>query len=304
MEIIKISKDYKAIEESMIALGNFDGVHAGHQQLLNIMVENSKKFNIKSSVLIFREHTKNLLKKKKQNLLTSNEEKYRIFKNIGVDIVYEIEFDEYIMTLSPEDFVKDFLIKNLKIRGINVGFDYSFGYMAKGNVKLLKKIANEKNIILKVLEPVEKNGVKISSTLIRDLIKNGEIKKANELLTHNYKIDGKIIHGKSLGHTMGYPTANIEPTANYVIPRNGVYDTDILIDGKRYKAATNIGKNPTIENSGVRVEAHILDFDGDLYDKEVSLEILKFIRPEKKFESVEELFEQIAKDTEEVGNRI
>ena len=303
MKVIEINKDYKADEYSAIALGNFDGVHLAHRKLLKTLVECSKKINVKSSVLIFKEHTKNIINQKKQYLLTSNEEKYRIFEDIGIDIVYEINFDKDMMQMTPEFFIEDFLMKNLKVKGIVVGFDYTFGYKASGDIDLLKKLAEKNNLELNIIDPVLTDDIALSSTYIRELIKTGEIEKANELLCHCYTIDGVVIHGKKLGNKMGFPTANIDPDVKYVIPKYGVYDSDIIMDGKIYKAATNIGKNPTVENEGLRVEASILDFSGDIYGKRVSLRLRRFLRPEKKFDNIKELFDQIAKDVDNVRQR-
>ncbi|MBP2025497.1 bifunctional riboflavin kinase/FAD synthetase [Peptoniphilus stercorisuis] len=303
MEIIKIDKDYIANDKSVIALGNFDGVHLGHRELLKTLVSKAKELNMKSSILIFKEHTKNFIYKEKQFLLTSNEEKYRIFEEIGIDIVYEIIFNEDIMTMTPEYFAEDFLFNNLKINSVIVGFDYTFGYKASGNIEILKELCEKNNIDLNIIKPVEIEGDLLSSTYIRNLIKSGQVDKANKLLGHCYTIDGYVIHGKQLGNKMGYPTANIEPDVKYVIPMYGVYDSDIIIDGKVYKAATNIGKNPTIENEGLRVEAHILNFSESIYGKKVALRLIKFLRPEIKFDTVDELFKQIAKDVKDVENR-
>lgn len=303
MEIIKIDKDYIAKDKSVIALGNFDGVHLGHQELLKTLVKKAKELNMKSSVLIFKEHTKNFIYKRKQYLLTSNEEKYRIFEEKGIDIVYEIIFNEDIMTMTPEYFAEKFLFENLKINSVVVGFDYTFGYKAQGNIETLKELSEKNNIDLNIINPVEIDGELLSSTNIRNLIKTGEVEKANKLLGHFYTIDGYVIHGKQLGNKMGYPTANIDPDVKYVIPMYGVYDSDIIVDGKVYKAATNIGKNPTIENEGLRVEAHILDFSESIYGKKVALRLRRFLRPEKKFDSIDELFGQIAKDVQDVKSR-
>lgn len=295
MKIIEIDLNYKAKEESVIALGNFDGVHRGHIELIKKAIENAKKLNIKSSLLLFNEHTDNLVKVGKKDIITTNKTKFEILENLGVDIIYLINFTKEFMSYSPIKFLDDFLAKNLKIKGVVVGYDYTYGYKKSGDVKFLKE---NKNLFesVEIIEQISYKGEKISSSLIRNLIEDGNIKDANFLLSRPYKLIGKIIHAKGLGKKMGYPTANLRLIDNFVIPKFGVYDTDIIIKGKKYKASTNIGTNPTVEHDGIKIEAHILDFYEDIYGEIVELELLDFVRPELKFNSVEELFEQIAKD--------
>lgn len=295
MKIIEIDLNYKAKEESVIALGNFDGVHRGHIELIKKAIENAKKLNIKSSLLLFDEHTDNLIKVGKKDIITTNKTKFEILENLGVDIIYLINFTKEFMSYSPIKFLDDFLAKNLKIKGVVVGYDYTYGYKKSGDVKFLKE---NKNLFesVEIIEQISYKGEKISSSLIRNLIEDGNIKDANFLLSRPYKLIGKIIHAKGLGKKMGYPTANLRLIDNFVIPKFGVYDTDIIIKGKKYKASTNIGTNPTVEHDGIKIEAHILDFYEDIYGEIVELELLDFVRPELKFNSVEELFEQIAKD--------
>ncbi|MBM7549366.1 bifunctional riboflavin kinase/FAD synthetase [Peptoniphilus gorbachii] len=302
MKIIEIDLNYKAKEESVIALGNFDGVHRGHIELIKKAIENAKKLNIKSSLLLFNEHTDNLVKVGKKDIITTNKTKFEILENLGVDIIYLINFTKEFMSYSPIKFLDDFLAKNLKIKGVVVGYDYTYGYKKSGNIEFLRE---NKSLFetVEIIEQISYKGEKISSSLIRKLIENGKIKEANFLLSRPYKLIGEIIHAKGLGKKMGYPTANLRLIDNFVIPKFGVYDTDIIIKGKKYKASTNIGTNPTVEHDGIKIEAHILDFYEDIYGEIVELELLDFVRPELKFNSVEELFEQIAKDVLVTRNR-
>lgn len=302
MKIIEIDLNFVAKEESVIALGNFDGVHRGHIELIKKAIEDAKKLNIKSSLLLFNEHTDNLVKVGKKEIITTNKTKFEILENLGVDIIYLINFTKEFMAYSPIMFLKDFLAYNLKIRGVVVGYDYTYGYKKSGDVDFLNK---NKSLFksIHVIEQVSYEGEKISSSRIRSLIEEGRVKEANNLLSRPYKLIGRIIHAKGLGKKMGYPTANLELVDNFVIPKYGVYDTDIIINGKKFKASTNIGTNPTVEHDGIKIEAHILDFDEDIYGEIVELELLEFVRPELKFDSIEELFKQIAKDVLVTRNR-
>ena len=302
MKIIEIDLNYIADEDSVIALGNFDGVHKGHMELINKAVVRADDLNIKSSILLFNEHTDNLIKVGKKDIITTNQTKFEILENLGVDIIYLINFTREFMVYTPKMFLKDFLVDNLKIRGVVVGYDYTYGFKKSGDVDFLLENKDLFDTI-DVINQISSHGEKISSTLIRNLIEEGRIKEANELLSRPYKLIGEIIHAKGLGKKMGYPTANLKLMDNFVIPRYGVYDTDIIINGERFKASTNIGTNPTVEHDGIKIEAHILDFDRDIYGEIVELELLDFVRPELKFDSIEELFDQIAKDVLVTRNR-
>ena len=302
MKIIEIDLNYIADEDSVIALGNFDGVHKGHMELINKAVTRADDLNIKSSILLFNEHTDNLIKVGKKDIITTNQTKFEILENLGVDIIYLINFTREFMAYTPKMFLKDFLADNLKIRGVVVGYDYTYGFKKSGDVDFLLENKDLFDTI-DVINQISSHGEKISSTLIRNLIEEGRIKEANDLLSRPYKLIGEIIHAKGLGKKMGYPTANLKLVDNFVIPRYGVYDTDIIINGERFKASTNIGTNPTVEHDGIKIEAHILDFDRDIYGEIVELELLDFVRPELKFDSIEELFDQIAKDVLVTRNR-
>ncbi|MDU1177211.1 MAG: riboflavin kinase, partial [Peptoniphilus harei] len=230
MKIIEIDLNYIADEDSVIALGNFDGVHKGHMELINKAVARADDLNIKSSILLFNEHTDNLIKVGKKDIITTNQTKFEILENLGVDIIYLINFTREFMAYTPKMFLKDFLADNLKIRGVVVGYDYTYGFKKSGDVDFLLENKDLFDTI-DVINQISSHGEKISSTLIRNLIEEGKIKEANELLSRPYKLIGEIIHAKGLGKKMGYPTANLKLIDNFVIPRYGVYDTDIIING-------------------------------------------------------------------------
>ncbi|KXO16700.1 bifunctional riboflavin kinase/FAD synthetase [Peptoniphilus sp. GNH] len=303
MEVISITKDYKAANPCTIALGNFDGVHLAHKKLIESAIKMAKKKNVKAAVLIFSNHTKTVLDSKRQELITTNKYKDKILEDLGIDIVYEIVFDSDFMKLTPQEFFEDFLIKNLNVKGIVVGFDYRFGYKASGNVESLKSFCQKEGIDLEVIAPVYSNGEIIGSTMIREAIKAGRMIRVEELLGRPFTIFGKVVEGKHLASKMHYPTANIDFSEDYVVPRYGVYDTDVVIDGKIYRGATSVGTNPTTKDRQLKIETHILDFSEKIYGKVIALKFRNFIRPEINFESIEKLFDQIEKDVQTVRNR-
>lgn len=302
MKIVNIDLNYIGKDEIVIALGNFDGVHLGHRLLMKKAIETASKIDAHSAVLLFNEHTTATLFDHKKKELTSNEAKLMYLKGIGIDIVYMIDFNEEFMKMSPEYFVKEFLVKNLNAKGVVVGYDYRFGFKAMGDVEILRELCKEYNLTLDVIDAYKIDGEVVSSTRIREAISEGMMEEANKLLGHNYFITGIVDHGKKLGSKMGYPTANIITKDGVQLPGDGVYDTRIKVGGDDllYKAATSIGNNPTFLGENLKIEANILDFDENIYGKKVYLYFLKKLRPMVVFNSVEELFERIAKDVEEV----
>lgn len=303
MEVISITKEYSADFDSVIALGNFDGVHVGHRELIVNCVKMARDMGVKASVLIFKNHTNTILKDKNDDLITLNEDKDEILKSIGIDVIYEIEFTKDFMSMSPEDFVVKFLKEKLSIKGVVVGFDYRFGYKAMGNVELLISLSATEGFQLKVIDPVYVGDKLVSSTLIRNEIKDGNVRDAMKMLGHPFTVKGVVVTGKKLATKMNYPTANLKFSSSYVVPKFGVYDTNVIIDGKTYKGATSVGTNPTTHDEELKIETFILDFHEDIYGQEIAVEFIDFIRPEMVFNSVEELFTQIGKDVEKVRNR-
>lgn len=300
MEVIKVNNEMGPRVPSFIALGNFDGIHRGHRILLENLVESARQHDVAASVLIFQEHTKNTIQNKKQGLLNSNKTKYKILKEIGIDIIYEMNFTKEVMGLDPVDFVKELLQSQLHVEGIVVGFDYRFGYKAKGDADLLTSLADELNLYVKIVPQISYKNEEISSTLIRKFIMMGFIEEANDYLGYPFTITGVVVPGKNLGKQIGFPTANIEPDVHYIIPKHGVYKTYIIIDGKKYLSATSIGTNPTFDEDEVKVETYIIDFDDDIYGREVELELVEYLRPMITFDSVDDLVKQMKEDVETV----
>lgn len=303
MEIISYDKNKEVKEATAIALGNFDGLHIGHQKLIKTMVHEGKKKELKTSVLLFTTHTKRVTNKsKKLNMLTSNNQKIELLESVGVERVYLMNFNKNVMRLSPKQFVEDILISKLHVKLAVVGFNYRFGYKAKGDSNYLKKLGKELGFEVIVVEPVYSKESIISSTLIRKLLKEGNIKKANEFLGRPYEMEGKVIAGNKRGKRLGFPTANLELDKGYLIPKFGVYKTITVINGKEYLSLTNVGKNPTFNDYNVSVESHILDFNQDIYGEKIRIKFLQFYREEIKFNKKEELIDQMLKDLEIIKN--
>lgn len=300
MEIINIENLKEDRFETAIALGNFDGVHIGHQKLIKEMVDISKRFGLKSSVLLFNNHTKTILDGKGPKLITSLHQKTELIENLGVDIVYTMDFNENIMKLSPEEFVKGILVEKFNCKAVAVGTDYRFGFKKSGDADLLKKLGNKYNYIVSIVSPMYVNEEIVSSTKIRELIAEGDIEKSKILLGRDYSIKGKVVHGKKRGEKLGFPTANIELLEEYIIPKNGVYNTRTIIDNKEYLSATSVGYNPTFEVDELKIESHIIDFHDNIYDKVLELKFIRYLRDEYKFETIDLLKKQMHKDIMQV----
>lgn len=296
MEIIRIDNTNETRFQTSLALGNFDGVHIGHQKLIRSMIETANKSGFQPSMMIFENHTKSFVFKNGPRLISSNDQKNRFLEKLGVKTLYTMVFDDEIMTLSPEEFVTSILYEKLNCRAITVGPDYRFGYKAQGNVDQLISLSRELGIKTDIIQPVYHNDILVSSTRVREHLTDGEILEANTLLGRPFSVIGEVIHGKGLGKKLGVPTANIRPMDKYVIPKKGIYMTYTVIDGKTYPSATNIGVNPTFDEVDLKIENHIIGFDDEIYGKQIEIFFLEYIRPEKKFDSVEDLKSQMKED--------
>jgi len=290
--------------ETYIALGNFDGLHLGHLSLIKKVVEMSHMNNKKSMVLTFKNHPLSIINSSlKPKLLMNKDTKIKLFSSLGVDIVNFINFDSSMMKMLPEVFLKN-LLYYYNANGIVVGFNFRFGYKNQGNVDLLYSLKDKLNLEAYVMEPVIYNNEIISSSRIRKLIAEGEVASANKMLMESYAVAGKVVKGRQLGRTIGFPTLNLEIDDNYLIPGRGVYHTVANIQGKLYKSITNVGVNPTVNGQKLTVECHVLGFCEEIYDSFVTVHFLNRIRDEKKFNSMEELKAQLKKDKEYVELKI
>ncbi len=284
-------------EEVAIVLGDFDGLHIGHQALINTVKEEAKINNIKSSVLFFQNHTRLITRKDKDlTLLSDNEQKLSILQDLDIDTVYTIDFNEELMSLPGEEFVKKILLDKLNTKVVVVGFNYKFGYKASCDADTLREFGEKYGFKVVVVNPVCIDGELISSTFIRKLIKEGNILKANSLLGRNYSIKGKVIDGHKRGRRLGFPTANLEVDHNFTIPKFGVYKTNTIIDNEKYLSVTSVGINPTYDEKGIKIETHIIDFEKNIYGKKLEVSFLEYMRDEIKFNTEKELIKQIKED--------
>lgn len=279
-----------------VALGSFDGLHIGHLSLINKVKELAKDNEGKSMVFTFKNHPRTVIMAENNlDLLMTNREKIDILLNENVDILALKTFDKEVMKMDPEEFIK-WLCNDYSIRGIVVGFNFRFGYKNLGDIDLLNELKEKYNYELYVMEPYIYEGDVVSSTRIRKEILNGNVAIANKMLSRPYTINGNVVHGKKLGRQIGFPTANINLTGDKLIPKVGVYYTNVEVNGKIYKGITSIGNNPTVNGKELTIETYILDFDKYIYDEEIKLYFIDRIRDEMKFSGIDELVCQLKKD--------
>ena len=296
MEIIHAEKivDY---DETAVALGNFDGLHIAHMKIIRDCRNIARERGIKSGVLLFEENTKTVAGNKKIELITTNEQKLKLLSREKLDFVYIRRFTEEFMQKSPEEFIK-LLLKNLKAKIICVGYDYRFGHKAAGDVNTLKDLGKKYGFEVIVTDKITVDDKTVSSTYIRDIVRSGEVDKAVRFLGRRYTISGEVVEGLKNGRKMGLPTANVDYDKHMVLPKEGVYAGITDIDGRRYTSVINVGRNLTFGAEKLTVESHILDFDEDIYGKNINVLFAKRLRGVIKFGSVDELIAQINRDKE------
>lgn len=276
-------------KNSAVTLGKFDGLHLGHQLLLD-QIKSYKKQGLTTIMFSFLYHPYNLFSDKEFELIYTEEEKLSKVKKSGLDVLVSYPFTEETRSIEPEAFIKDILIDKLDAKVIVVGNDFRFGYKRKGDVKLLREMEKVYGYKLIACEKKKNKDGIISSSAIRNELKEGNIEAANAMLGQPYSITGEVLHGRRIGRTLGIPTTNILPPPNKLLPPCGVYTSKTLIDGIYYPGITNIGYKPTVggeEKKGV--ETYIFDLDQDLYGKVIEVVLHSYVRPELKFNSLEEL---------------
>ena len=297
---MKILNGYSKIikENTVITIGNFDGIHKGHQKILKNIVKISKKNNLKSVVITFKPHPNEYFKKNyKPFKLTNEKTKIEEIRKLGIDYLILINFNKSLNLLSPENFVKKII--NFKPKFIVVGYNFHFGYKRQGDISLLKKLSKKYLYNLKVINPVIGKSKKIfNSTYIRKQLELGKYDVAKEMLGRNWMIEGKIIKGSGRGKVLGYPTANFVLN-DYVIPMKGVYITKSYFKNnrkKKYFGLANIGHRPTFNGKKVFFENHFFKLKSSVYGKKLCVELLAFLRKEKKFDNIKKLKKQIEND--------
>ncbi|MEF2811243.1 MAG: bifunctional riboflavin kinase/FAD synthetase [Oscillospiraceae bacterium] len=286
-------------KQKVMALGFFDGIHVGHAALINKIKQRAEETGAEPAVLTFDVHPDNLVFKKTVPLINSAEDRENILSRcFGIDDVVVIHFNQRVMHMDWQDFI-DELIDEMNLRWIVVGHDFCFGYKGLGTAEKLKAYCAERGVGCDIIPAVCRDGVVVSSTLIRQLIETGEMEKANEYLGHPHTLTDVIRTGYHLGTKMGTPTINMSFPQGVIIPRHGVYAAMAYIDGQEYMSVTNVGIRPTVSDSGnVNVESFLLDFCGNLYGHRARIDFYKFLRPERKFDDVNELAAQIKSDAQ------
>lgn len=284
-------------ENRIFALGFFDGVHLGHQALLKACVELAGKVDEETAAITFEQHPQSLYSNQTPPLLGTLQDRFRLLMHYGMEHIYEFPVTKEVMSTNWRAFLDE--LTDYGGVGFVCGDDFRFGHRGEGNPDTLWAYCAEKGLPCIIVPEQTLDGVRISSTHIRSMIEEGNMEEAARFLGHAHILSGDVVPGRQLGRTIGVPTANILIPEEVVVPKLGVYATECLVDGVRHKAVTNIGKRPTVNGHQTRAESWLLDFDGDLYGKHMTVFFHKFLRPEQKYDSLEELKIQISKDAAE-----
>lgn len=296
MKYIKQTLDFQIEEPTVVTLGKFDGLHRGHEKLVDTLLEYKKNHDVASVAFTFDIPPRNRIDDIFSKVLTTNEEKEYIFGATGIDYLIECPFTAEVMCMEPKDFIA-WIVKALNMKCVVVGDDFRFGHKRAGDYHTLMQYQEELGYETIVIDKMKDENRDISSTYVREEIAAGNLQKANFLLGYHYFIKSDVVHGKKLGRTIGIPTINMVLPVNKLLPPNGVYVTEVLVDEKKYIGVTNVGCKPTVSDANlIGVETYIIDFDRIVYGDSIVVSFLEFVRPEIKFDSVDELKAQMEKD--------
>tara|TARA_Y100000746_G_scaffold51351_1_gene40493 strand:- start:589 stop:1512 length:924 start_codon:yes stop_codon:yes gene_type:complete len=300
MKQLSQANDLNNNQKVCLAIGMFDGVHLGHQKVLQNAINAASQSNAISVAVTFDQHPANIIAPKNApSLIQTQAQRNRSIELLGVDAILIIKFNEAFSRKTGKSFIQELAQGFGSIHSISVGNDFMFGHNRDGNFQLLQKLSQELNFLTYGLQPVKLNGQIVSSTRIRSALINGKIDDAKQMLGRKFSIEGPVVKGDGKGRKIGFPTANID-TKNLILPPNGVYASYTKFNGKTHKSLLNIGVRPTIikPNPSIQVEAHILKFNENIYDQVIDIELIEKLRNEMKFESIEELKKQISCDIE------
>jgi riboflavin kinase/FMN adenylyltransferase len=298
MKIYRSIEDYDEDKRSVVTIGTFDGIHLGHQKILSRLIKSSKNKDLNSVVLTFFPHPRIILNKYNEvKMIDTLDEKIIHLNEIGIDSLVIHPFDKNFSLLSANQFIKDFLVDKLKIKHIIIGYDHRFGKGREASVTDLKNYADDYDFTVEEIKAQEIEKITVSSTKIRNSINQGDIKTTEKYLGRYFNLTGKVVKGDGLGKKINYPTANIFIEETYkIIPKDGVYLVETIIEDKLFNGMMNIGHRPTIGTNVKSIEVHLFNFNEDIYGKVISIKMISKIRDEKKFSSIEALKEQLVKD--------
>ena len=297
IEITDIST-FTSPKPTVITIGTFDGVHLGHQKIINKVVESARRENLLATIFTFFPHPRMIVQHDNSlKLIHTLSEKKKALKALGVDLLIVQPFNEKFANLTAEDFVHKLLVERLNAKKVIIGYDHRFGKGRTADIKDMERFGEQYGFAVEEIPVEEINEVSVSSTAIRNALLSGKMDIAERYLAAPYSLTGTVVHGMKLGRSIGYPTANIVVDDKYkLIPKDGVYAVYSLINQQKVYGMMSIGKNPTIEGKGSSIEVHFFDFNSDIYDQQITIYFIKYLREEQKFDSIELLKQQIAND--------
>lgn len=285
------------LPKTAVVLGNFDGIHKGHRLLINKAKEVAREENIKTAVFTFEPHPSYVLSNRVPvDLIYTSYEKERIMALEGLDYYIELTFSRDVAQMAPQQFIEEIILKQMNAQVIIIGADYRFGKNREGDFSKLIEYSKYHDFDVHVIHKLKYEDKDISSTWIRQELKKGNLSLATELMGNTFFFAGTVVHGKHLGSTIGFPTANLIPDPSKLLPPNGVYASTVELKGRVYPSITNIGLNPTVDGKSVTVESHLMNFDQDIYGENLIINLISFLRPEEKFKDLEQLKKQISLD--------
>lgn len=303
MKVYHNIEDFKGVENPIVTIGTFDGVHVGHQKIISRMKELAQKLNGETVLITFYPHPRIVIHPDSKNLkfINTQERKIKLIEKTGVDHLIVIKFTHEFSKLTSSNFIQKYLVEQIKTRKLIIGYDHHFGKNRLGDFKTLYDLGHQFGFDVEKIPAQDVENIAVSSTKIRKALETGKIQKANLLLGYEYSITGIVVEGQKIGRKIGFPTANIEQADEYkLITANGVYACRVEYEGKIFKGMGNVGVRPTVNNSDLTIEVNIFDFDKEIYDEEITIYFVDRIRDEVKFDDLDGLKEQLGKDEIEV----
>jgi len=297
LNVYKNFSDYTSHRPLALSLGMFDGVHIGHKSIIDELKKTGQEKDLETAILTFWPHPRFVFNPDEDlKLLNTLDEKTVLMEKYGIQNLFLKEFDAGFRNLTGEEFVRQILVDALHVKYLIIGYDHSFGKNKSGNFELLQKLSGELGFEVEQMEAINIHENNISSTKIRKALLTGNIREANEMLGYSYSVSGTVVHGKKIGRTIGYPTANIETDSIKLLPKKGAYIVEVFVQGKHYKGMLSVGTNPTVNGEKLTVEVYILDFEGDIYGKDITVRFRDFLHDEIKFEGMDKLIERLDED--------